>query len=112
MSFKPFHHVVVEVQGNLSVHQETPVDCPLHQGGGRSKSDQLLRLAAFNIFMMLRDSLGCFLLALLGLSVINVAQAAIFPAKGAVLNLTGKTWKDKAKDGVSASQVVKRRPWH
>jgi len=54
---------------------------------------------------MLRDSLDCFWVALLGISLINVAQAAIFPAKGAVLDLTGKTWKDKSKGGVSASYL-------
>ena len=57
------------------------------------------------IHKMLRDSLGCFWVALLGISLINVAQAAIFPAKGAVLDLTGKTWKDKSKGGVSASYL-------
>jgi hypothetical protein len=41
------------------------------------------------------------LLFLLGLASLSAVHAAIFPAKGAVLPLTGKTWKDKLKDGVS-----------
>jgi hypothetical protein len=62
---------------------------------------------------MSRATLTCLLLALLGLSAIYTVSAAIFPSKGAVMPMSGKTWKNKLKDGVSLSscQLVESWKW-
>jgi len=46
-------------------------------------------------------AMSCLLIALLGMAVLHTANAAIFPAKGAVIPLSKKSWSGKLKDGVS-----------
>jgi hypothetical protein len=45
------------------------------------------------------------ILTLLSLGLLSVTEAAVFPSKGAVNELTSKTWKNKLNDGVSPFQA-------